>query len=71
MKNKEDIIYTDFDYVIFKDKPSSYSLGSCVGKTLKEIEEIKGKEIKRVYRYVTRQKTIYKDDKENRDVSNI
>lgn len=71
MKTKEDIIYTDFDYVIFKDKPTSYCLGSCIGKTLKEIEEIKGKEIKRVYRYVTRQKTIYKDDKENKDVSNI
>lgn len=61
--NKEDIIYTNDDFVVFKDKPTSYALGNCVGKTLKEIEEIMGKEIKKVYRYATKKKTIYKDDK--------
>lgn len=61
--NKEDIIYTDDDFVVFKDKLTSYALGNCVGKTLKEVEEIMGKEIKQVYRYVTKKKTIYKDKK--------
>lgn len=61
--NKEDIIYTNDDFVVFKDKPSSYVLGNCVGKTLKEVEEIQGKEIKEVYRYVSRKKTIYRCDK--------
>jgi hypothetical protein len=63
--NKEEIIYTENDFVVFKDKPTSdYALGNCVGKTLKEIEKIKGKEIKKVYRYVTRKKTIYRSDKD-------
>lgn len=61
--NKEDIIYTDDDFVVFKDEPTSYALGNCVGKTLKEVEEIAGKEIKKVYRYVSKKKTIYRDDK--------
>lgn len=61
--NKEDIIYTNEDFIVFKDNPTSYLLGNYVGKTLKEIEELKGKEIAKVYRYVSRKKTIYNSKK--------
>lgn len=61
--NKEEIIYTENDFVVFKNSTTSWSLGNYVGKTLKEIEEITGKEIKKVYRYVTRKKTIYRSDR--------
>ena len=58
---KDKIIYTDEDYIIFKGEPYSWCIGSnCIGKTLKEIEEIYGKEIIEVHRYITRKKIIYK-----------
>lgn len=59
--NKEDIIYTNEDFIIFKDKPTSWSMGNYVGKTLKEIEKLEGKEIKEVYRYVSRKKQYLKN----------
>lgn len=61
--NKKDIVYTNEDFIVFKDKPTSCLMGSYVGKTLKEIEELEGREIAEVYRYVSRKKTIYNSKK--------
>ena len=61
---KENIIYTNEDFIIFKNKPTSWVMGNYVGKTLKEIEELEGKEIKKVYRYVSKKKTIYDSNKD-------
>ena len=58
--NKDKIIYTKDDFIVFKDETNcSCSMGNYVGKTLKEIEELTGKEIKEVYRYITRKKIMY------------
>lgn len=62
--NKEKIIYTNDDFIIFNDKPTSFAMGNYVGKTLKEIEELENKEIKKVYRYITKKKTVYISSKE-------
>ena len=48
MSIKENIIYTNEDLIVFKDERTSWSMGNYVGKTLKEIEELEGKEIKKV-----------------------
>ena len=66
MSIKENIIYTNEDLIVFKDERTSWSMGNYVGKTLKEIEELEGKEIKKVYRYVSKKKTIYNSNKENK-----
>lgn len=58
--NKDKIIYTNKDLIIFKGSTSSWSMGNYIGKTLKEIEELENKEIKKVYRYISKKKTIYK-----------
>lgn len=59
--NKEDIIYTNGDLIIFKeDRGTCCSLGNSFGKSLKDIEKEEGKEIKEVYRYVSKKKIIYK-----------
>ena len=68
--NKENIIYTNEDFIVFKDKPTSWVMWNYVGKTLKEIEQLEGREIKEVYRYISKKKTIYnsiKELKENKE----
>ena len=62
--SKEKIIYTNEDFIVFKNKPTSWVMGNYVGKTLKEIEELEGKEIKKVYRYISKKKTIYDSSKD-------
>lgn len=64
--NKEEIIYTKDDFIVFKGSRTSLIMGNYVGKTLKEIEKLEGREIKKVYRYVSRKKTIFKELKEGR-----
>lgn len=65
--NKEEIIYTKEDFIVFKGSHTSWTMGSYVGKSLKEIEELEGREIKEVYRYISRKKTIFKELKEKKD----
>ena len=64
--NKDKIIYTKDDFVVFKGIRTSWVMGNYVGKTLKKIEELEGREIKEVYRYVSRKKTIFKELKEGK-----
>lgn len=64
--NKENIIYTG-GFIIFKGETGSWKMGNYLGKTIKEIEELEGKEIKQIYDYVQKKKIIYKKGSNNNE----